>query len=255
MGEEPISQLGSILGIWAHPDDEAYLSAGLMMHAVERGDRVTLVTATKGEAGFPDEDERPMSERMRIREAELAACLALLGVTEHRWLGYADGHCAEQPDDEMSDLLVGIIDDVQPDTILTFGPEGITGHADHIAVCRWTTLAWERASHRGAQLLYATKTHSWREDFFRGMDLSDIMMVEGLDFEVVEESDLAVFFSCDAAHLERKVAALRAQASQIEPLAQQLGLARFAAMTREECFRAPTPEDPALIERARTLGA
>ena len=41
--------------------------------------------------------------------------------------------------------LVGqLLDDVQPDTILTFGSDGITFHPDHIAVHRWVTTAWER---------------------------------------------------------------------------------------------------------------
>ena len=35
-----------------------------------------------------------MPERTAIRESELARCLSLLGVTEHRWLGYRDGHWA-----------------------------------------------------------------------------------------------------------------------------------------------------------------
>src|SRR5690606_32498893 len=44
----------TLLGLWAHPDDEAYLSAGLMYHFVRRGDRVVVVTATAGERGTAD---------------------------------------------------------------------------------------------------------------------------------------------------------------------------------------------------------
>jgi len=100
MTPDTTGDLGSLLGVWAHPDDEAYLSAGLMMHAVDEGRRVVCVTATKGEAGFPDDDSRSAAERSRIRETELAACLEVLGVTEHRWLGYADGGCAGVDDEE-----------------------------------------------------------------------------------------------------------------------------------------------------------
>ena len=45
----------TLLGVWAHPDDEAYLSAGLMAEFRRRGDRVVVVTATLGEHGT----ERP----------------------------------------------------------------------------------------------------------------------------------------------------------------------------------------------------
>ena len=71
-------ELGSVLGVWGHPDDEAYLSAGLMMGAVVSGRKVTCVTATRGEAGFPDDDPRPLAERAAVREAELDACLEYL---------------------------------------------------------------------------------------------------------------------------------------------------------------------------------
>src|SRR6476659_6246781 len=143
MGPDGTGDLGNILGIWAHPDDEAYLSAGLMAHAVEHGLRALCVTATKGEAGFPDDAPRSVEERARLRVAELSACLAILGVTEHHWLGYADGGCAEIPDEEAAAGLAAIIREVRPDTVLTFGPDGGTGHPDHIAMCRWTTRAVE----------------------------------------------------------------------------------------------------------------
>ena len=51
--------LGTVLGVWAHPDDETWLSAGLMARAVDQGRRVVCVTATRGEAGFPADDTRP----------------------------------------------------------------------------------------------------------------------------------------------------------------------------------------------------
>ena len=49
-----VGALGTILGIWAHPDDEAYLSGGLMALARDTGSRVVCVTATRGELGTPD---------------------------------------------------------------------------------------------------------------------------------------------------------------------------------------------------------
>jgi LmbE family N-acetylglucosaminyl deacetylase len=75
-------ELGDVLGVFAHPDDEAYLAAGLLARAVDAGRRVTCVTATRGEAGFPDDDPRSPAERAAVREAELAACLSVLGVRD-----------------------------------------------------------------------------------------------------------------------------------------------------------------------------
>ena len=65
---------------------------------LEAGNRVVCVTATHGEAGFPDNDPRSLAERAAVRELELDACLDVLGVTEHEWMPYPDGACDRIPD-------------------------------------------------------------------------------------------------------------------------------------------------------------
>ena len=92
-----MKELGTILGIWAHPDDETYLAAGLMARAARDGARVFCVTATKGEGGSWDEKRWPSKTMGEVRAAELLASLDLLGVKEHLWLGYIDGACADIP--------------------------------------------------------------------------------------------------------------------------------------------------------------
>src|SRR6188472_1129996 len=81
----------TLLGVWAHPDDEAYLSAGLMAQVRRAGGRVAVVTASRGELGTPDPDEWPPERLAAVRERELLDSLAVVGVREHRWLGYSDG--------------------------------------------------------------------------------------------------------------------------------------------------------------------
>ena len=73
-----VSELGTILGVWAHPDDEAYLSAALMAAARRNDQRVYVVTATKGEAGTWDEERWPTPKMGEIRDAELMRCLSRL---------------------------------------------------------------------------------------------------------------------------------------------------------------------------------
>lgn len=246
--------LGSILGLWAHPDDEAYASAGLMAHAVDHGRRVVCVTATRGEAGFPIEDSRPAVERMALRERELDASLAVLGVAEHHWLGYPDGGCAAVSDDQAVAAVAEILERVRPDTILTFGPDGGTGHPDHLAACRWATLAHERLRPAATRLLYATKTADWIERFHRPGS-AEYMMVEGLEPEALRPGELAVHFTCDDAMATRKVAAMRAQVSQIEPVVEHFGLPTFTEFVREEFFRAPRPGDRDIMRRVASLPA
>ena len=50
-----MERLGTLLLVWAHPDDDIYTSAGLMAAAARAGDRVVDVTATRGEGGSMDE--------------------------------------------------------------------------------------------------------------------------------------------------------------------------------------------------------
>src|SRR5438128_2495894 len=122
--------LGTLLGVWAHPDDEAYLSAGLMARAVRGGDRVVCVTATRGEQGSWDEERWPTADLGRVRDAELMASLAVLGVTEHRWFDYYDGGCASIDPAEGTARVQAVMEEVGPDSVFTFGPDGMTGHTD-----------------------------------------------------------------------------------------------------------------------------
>src|SRR5207237_1041407 len=88
--------LGTVLSVWAHPDDETYVCGGLMAAAVRQGNRVVCVTATRGELGSTDEQRWPPGPALaEVRTKELAESLAELGVSEHVWLDYPDGRCAD----------------------------------------------------------------------------------------------------------------------------------------------------------------
>jgi LmbE family N-acetylglucosaminyl deacetylase len=243
VNRDGIGELGTILGVWGHPDDEAYLSGGLMAAAVAAGQRVVCVTATRGEAGFDELESRSVAERKGLRESELSACLDVLGVTDHHWLDYSDGACHTVEVDEPVAALADLITDVQPDTVLTFGSDGMTGHVDHIAVSRWTTYAFDRAAPESARLLYATKTFEWNEMFMAGVEPSTIMMSGDASPPAVGPDDLALWFVCDDGLNEMKVQALLCQASQVTGLVDQVGLPAFRDGTRDEFFRLPGPRE------------
>src|SRR5213080_4296866 len=122
--------LGTILGVWAHPDDEAYLAAGLMARAARDGQRVVCVTATRGEEGSWDEERWPPATLGAVREAELLRSLEILGVTDHRFLDYHDGSCAAVDPEEGAARIEAIVREVEPDSLLSFGPDGMTDHPD-----------------------------------------------------------------------------------------------------------------------------
>ncbi len=138
---QDITKLGTIMGIWAHPDDETFCSGGIIAAAAANGQQVICVTATKGQAGVQDEKRWPVEDLGEIRARELADACQILGVTKHHWLDYFDGHCEQANQREAVGKLKKLIDQYQPDTILTFGRDGYTGHLDHQTVCAWADKA------------------------------------------------------------------------------------------------------------------
>ena len=225
----------TMLGIWAHPDDEAYLSAGLMADLRRRGDRVVVVTATLGEHGTGDPEAWPPARLAARRRVELRDSLAALGVDEHHVLGYEDGTCDRQDDDAATALIGRHIAATEPDLIVTFGPDGVTGHPDHRAVGRWATDAWAR-TRPGAELWYPTFTPEFHRTWG---PLNDRV---GLWAEQPEPP------STDPAGLVRgtplpdeladlKLAALEAHRSQTQPLIELVGRATYREWWRTESFR------------------
>lgn len=226
--------LGDVLGVWAHPDDETFLSAGLMMRALAEGGRVVCVTATRGEAGSFDEERYP-SERMgEIRERELLASLDVLGVRDHRFLDYVDGTCAQVAEEEPIETIAVIIDQVRPDTVLTFPPDGLTGHDDHRSVSRWTSAAFARAARPGARLHHAAVTQAWCDAY---LELERGWGVFAPGTPTVTPADgLSIEYGLPPREMDTKLQAIRAQWSQVEEVVETLGLDFFRGEAGTETF-------------------
>ena len=150
-----------------------------------------------------------------------------------------DGTCERH---DGTDAVAGHIAAVEPDLIVTFGPDGLTGHPDHRAVCRWTTDAWA-TTRPSAELWYATVTPEFHR---RWSPINDQI---GL---WADQPDPPCTEPCDLAHstrladelLDLKVAALRAHASQTRELIELLGPATYRQWWRTESFRsARSPVD------------
>lgn len=229
-----ISELGTVLGVWAHPDDEAYLSGGLMALARDAGSRVVCVTATRGELGTPDPDTWPPHRLAAERTIELARCLEILGVTEHHWLGYRDGACPQVDPSDAVGRLCELFEEVRPDTVLTFGPDGITGHPDHQTISAWTTKAFERVAPPGARLLYAALSEPHMK---RWRSLGESLGIYLPGYPVVAPAHrLAIDLELDRHTAVRKVRALAAQTTQTAGLVAALGVDRYTAWVGVESF-------------------
>ena len=111
---------GTLLLVWAHPDDDIYTSAGMMAAAAAAGDRVVDVTATRGEGGSMDEERWPPATMGQVRTAELLRSLEILGVGEHRFLeGPVDVDMQAHLDESGAEQVKTIMAEVDPDTVVT----------------------------------------------------------------------------------------------------------------------------------------
>lgn len=226
--------LGTVVGVWAHPDDETYLAAGLFAHAAEHGSRVVDITATRGEGGSMDEERWPPETMGEVRERELIASLELLGVTEHYWLQLPDVDMQTGLPEVGAERVRLLIEKIQPDTVLTFGPDGMTGHEGHKSVSRWATQAFRSAAPPGAKLYYATTTPDFAGEWVPRLEPFNIFL-PGTP-PVTPREQLGIAYRLGPDELERKVKAIQEHASQIEALLHVFGEEGFRAFMAEETF-------------------
>ena len=224
----------TLLGVWAHPDDEAYLSAGLMAEFRRNGDRVVVVTATLGERGTSDPLAWPPERLAPLRREELRQSLAAVGVDELHVLGLPDGECDQL---DATDAIADFITVVRPDLVVTFGPDGMTGHPDHRAVSRWVTQAMDVAQ-PGTTLWYATLTDNFHRRWGRLNDEIGLW-ADQVEPPRIVDGDCARTTVLPDDLLELKLAALEAHASQTRPLIELVGAAMYREWWRSESFRAP----------------
>jgi N-acetyl-1-D-myo-inositol-2-amino-2-deoxy-alpha-D-glucopyranoside deacetylase len=199
-----------LLLVHAHPDDESIYTGATMAKYAAEGALVTLVTCTLGELGEiipPSLDYLAAEKEDRLgayRIGELAAACAALGVTDHRFLGGPgrwrdsgmmgtagndDPRCFWRADvDQAADALLDVIGEIRPQVLVTYDANGAYGHPDHIQAHRVAWRACELAGPDAPAKLYATAAPGSEQS--------------------TTEIDAGAYF-------DRKLAAMRAHATQI----------------------------------------
>jgi LmbE family N-acetylglucosaminyl deacetylase len=135
------------MAVLAHPDDESLGVGGTLAKYASEGVEVYLLTATRGDSGRYrgyrlDDHQHPGPLALaNIREGELRAAASVLGVREVSILNYHDQHLDHANPREAIAAIVRQMRRVQPDVVVTFGPDGAYGHPDHIAISQFTTAA------------------------------------------------------------------------------------------------------------------
>ncbi|MCW2598799.1 MAG: 1D-myo-inosityl-2-acetamido-2-deoxy-alpha-D-glucopyranoside deacetylase [Frankiales bacterium] len=248
-----MSEKRRLLLVHAHPDDETIGTGATMAKYAAQDALVTLVTCTLGEEGevLVGELAHLASDRDDAlgvhRIGELAAACEALGVKDHRFLGgpgrWRDSGMMgtpqnDRPDvfwqadlDEATRALVAVIREVQPQVVVTYDANGGYGHPDHIQAHRVTVQAFDQAGDPS----YAPEVgEPWRPDRLYYTAFPKSVLQAGIDH--LKASGHSNFFGVDSAeelpfgnpdeevtteidardHLDAKVAAMRAHATQIE---------------------------------------
>lgn len=141
----------TLLAVFAHPDDEAVVGPLLARYARE-GARVHLAIATDGRHGVRDFAGIPAGDPLVKVRAEEARCAAeKLGIAAPVLLGLPDGIARSEgsPADAIVNLA-RLVDEVRklfttlkPDVVVTWGPDGMTGHPDHRLVSSVVTQVFQ----------------------------------------------------------------------------------------------------------------
>jgi LmbE family N-acetylglucosaminyl deacetylase len=163
---------GGLLAIYAHPDDETFGVGGTMAHYADRGIPVTMICATRGEVGEIAPGTGATPETLgQFREQELRDAMAILGVSDVRFLDFRDSGMQGTPENDdprslhraaaarVVEPLVRAIRELRPDVIATWDSTGGYGHPDHVAIHHHATAAY-RAAADAAQ--HASLGAPWR---------------------------------------------------------------------------------------------
>jgi LmbE family N-acetylglucosaminyl deacetylase len=132
------------LVLTAHPDDEVFAHGAAIAMLSQQGSRVVLRTASGGEAAESDALVTSAAEARQRRYARLDAACSRLGVREWGWVAegrwtdtagrLTPGSLTGASVSDLAEVMADQIQEIAPDAVLTVGPDGLTGHPDHILI-------------------------------------------------------------------------------------------------------------------------
>lgn len=240
---EDIRSLGTILTVWAHPDDESFLAAGILAAAIGNGQKVVCLTATKGEQGIQDEKRWPSEHLGDIRQAELTKALNIIGIVEHHWLDYQDGRCGEAKESEAVEKIAKYIRSCKPNSILTFGPDGWTGHPDHQAVSGWVSAAVQDTG-VSCDVFHVIGTKEYYDKYLKLADEKLNIFFNINKPPLFNDDECAICFYLPEDLCQKKCRALAAMPSQTEVLFKKFDEQFLTKALSQECFAKSLRKNP-----------
>jgi LmbE family N-acetylglucosaminyl deacetylase len=135
-----------LAGVFAHPDDDSYVLGGTLLLHPGRVEP-TLVFATSGEAGPIADGTADRATLGVVREGEQRAFLEAVGYGDAavRFLRHPDYRLPEVPFEELVGEVEAVLRQARPQVVVSFGPDGLTSHHDHIRAGEAAAEAFRRA--------------------------------------------------------------------------------------------------------------
>ncbi|UUZ95798.1 PIG-L family deacetylase [Paenibacillus sp. P25] len=129
--------------LYAHPDDETFLSACLIRQLADEGHVPVQPLATKGDAGKKNGDFAHLTneELAAVREREMAQAARILGLRTVEYLGFPDGKLNTVDEQVYLEGIVDFLNRHQPKVVVTFPEDGGNFHPDHMSISKMATAA------------------------------------------------------------------------------------------------------------------
>lgn len=131
----------NLVCIFAHPDDEAFGPAGTIAKLSKKYN-IYLLCATKGESGQISQKSNLKSQKYNsklkslsnIRADELKRSAKILGIKKVFFLGFRDGTLSNNLYHKLAAKVQLKLKELKPGIVITYEPQGVSGHIDHITV-------------------------------------------------------------------------------------------------------------------------
>ncbi|CAG7645080.1 PIG-L deacetylase family protein [Paenibacillus allorhizosphaerae] len=158
--------MSSVSIIYAHPDDETFLSACLIRQLADSGHPPALLLATRGDAGKKNGAFGHLSNEQlgELREREMSRAAAVIGLSEVVQLGYPDGKLAAVEENEAVKRVAEFINQCRSKAVFTFPEDGGNRHPDHMAISRITTKAVLSGQCPAVERLYYVMSDELRKE-------------------------------------------------------------------------------------------
>jgi len=233
-----MEQSRSILAIFAHPDDETFGPGGTIAKYARSGYPVFLATATKGEAGMLGDPPIATRENVGdVRARELVEAAGILGIKEVFFMGFRDGELAKTDMGLLVERAVYAVRRFRPLVLVTFGPDGISGHPDHVRISEVSREAFELCGRENAFPSHFDEGLSpWEPKKLYHFVIPDVFVRRsGARLHGVSREEITTIIDVSD-FLETKIEAFRCHRTQAKDAARILSRPGYREFARKEYF-------------------